>query len=185
MPLRNGAHGYGAVTKALHWVTVLAVATQFVIGYTMEADDGGHGRGRGRGRGGDDDGSGRGRGRGRGGDDEDEGLGVLDGGFDLLDLHVVLGLTILALAVTRVVWRATTPLPPWDDRLTPANQRVVHATEVALLTLLFVVPLTGLALVVGEDDLLPLHVAAHVAFFVALAAHLAMVLGRRLLPRML
>ena len=32
---------------------------------------------------------------------------------------------------------------------------------------------------------LPLHVAAHVAFFVALAAHLGMVLGKGLLPRML
>jgi cytochrome b561 len=184
MPLRNGEHGYGSVTKTLHWLTVLAVASQFVVGYTMDVDD--SGRGRGRGRGGDeggDDGGGHGRGRGRGGDDDD--LGVFDGSFDLLDLHVALGATILALALTRVVWRATTPLPPWDERLTPADQRAVHATEVALLTLLFVVPLTGLALVVGDDDLLPLHVAAHVAFFVALAAHLAMVLGKRLLPRML
>lgn len=54
-----------------------------------------------------------------------------------------------------------------------------------LLTLLFVVPVTGIALVVGSDDLLPLHVAAHVAFFAALAAHLGLVLGRRLVPRML
>ena len=61
----------------------------------------------------------------------------------------------------------------------------MHATEVALLTVLVVVPLSGLALVLGDDDLLPLHVAAHVAFFVALAAHLAVVLGKGLLPRML
>ena len=176
MPLRNGAHGYGVVTKSLHWLTVLAVATQFVVGYSMEVEDSGHGRGRGRG-----DGSGHGRGRG-GGDDD---LGVLDGSLDLVDLHVLLGLTILALATTRLVWRLTTPLPPWDPRLTSGNQRVVHATEVALLTLLFVVPATGLALVLGDDDLLPVHVAAHVAFFVALAAHLGMVLGKRLLPRML
>ena len=61
----------------------------------------------------------------------------------------------------------------------------MHATEVGLLALLVVIPLTGLALVLGDDDLLLLHVAAHLAFFVALAAHLAMVLGKRLLPRML
>src|SRR6478736_793312 len=151
MTLRNGPHGYGAVTKTLHWATVLAVAAQFVVGYTMEVDDGGH----------------------------------FDGSFDLVDLHVVLGLAILALVLARVVWRATTPLPPWDERLTAGNRRFVHATEVALLALLVVVPLTGLALVLGDDDLLPLHVAAHVAFFAALAAHLGMVLGRRLLPRML
>ena len=44
---------------------------------------------------------------------------------------------------------------------------------------------TGIALVAGSDDLLPLHVAGHVVFFVALAAHLTVVLGRRLLPRMI
>ena len=178
MPLRNGPDGYGSVTKTLHWATVLAVAAQFVVGYSMEADDSGHGRGRGRGRGGES-----GRGRGRGGDDD--GLELFDGSFDLVDLHVVLGLTILALVLIRVLWRATTPLPPWDERLTAGNRRLVHATEVALLALLVVVPLTGLALVLGDDDLLPLHIAAHVAFFVALAAHLGMVLGKRLLPRML
>jgi cytochrome b561 len=181
MPLRNGPDGYGSVSKTLHWTTVLAVLAQFVVGYSMEVDDGGHGRGRGRGRGGES-----GRGRGRGGDDGgDDDLGLFDGGFDLVDLHVLLGLVILALVLVRVVWRATTPLPPWDERLTAGNRRFVHATEVTLLALLVVVPLTGLALVLGDDDLLPLHVAAHVAFFAALAAHLGMVLGKRLLPRML
>ncbi len=38
MPLRNGPHGYGAVTKTLHWLTVLAIAAQFVVGYTMDDD---------------------------------------------------------------------------------------------------------------------------------------------------
>lgn len=168
MRLRNGDHGYGMVTKSLHWLTVLAITAQFVVGYAMAGDDdSGHGRGRGRG-----EGSGHGRG---GGEDADP---------DLLKVHVALGLTILAVAVLRVLWRRT-GLPPWDPRLTRTDQRLVHATETALLTLLFVVPLTGLALVLGDDDLLPLHVAAHIAFFVALAAHLAMVLCNRLLPRML
>src|SRR5689334_18536266 len=58
--LRNGAHGYGAVTKTLHWLTVWLVSAQFVIGYLMREDD----RGRGRGRG-------HGSGRGRGGEDFD------------------------------------------------------------------------------------------------------------------
>jgi cytochrome b561 len=183
MRLRNGPDGYGSVTKLLHWATVLAVSAQFVVGYTMEADDSGQGRGRGRGRGGES-----GRGRGRGGDEEDAGLfngGLFDGSFDLVDLHVALGLAILALVGVRVLWRATTPLPPWDERLTVGDRRTVHATEVALLASLVVAPVTGLALVLGDDDLLPLHVAAHLAFFAALAAHLAMVLGKRLLPRML
>ncbi|GAA4365102.1 cytochrome b [Nocardioides caricicola] len=166
MRLRNGEHGYGLVTKTLHWVTVLAVAAQFTVGYLMD-DDSGRGRGRGRGEA-------SGHGRGRGGDDDP----------DLLWVHVALGLTILALALLRVLWRRTA-LPPWASQLTAGDRRFLHATEVALLTTLFVVPLTGLALVLGDDDLLALHVAAHVAFFAALAAHLTIVLRRRLLPRML
>jgi cytochrome b561 len=179
MPLRNGPHGYGAVTRSLHWLTVLAVAAQFAIGYVMEADDSGHGRGRGRGRG---EGSGHGRGRGRGGEEDFE---LFDGSFELVDLHVVLGLTILALVGLRIGWRATTPLPPWAPALTEGNRRFLHATEVALLATLVVVPASGIALVLGDDDLLWLHVAAHIAFFVALAGHLGIVLRRRLLPRML
>lgn len=175
MRVRNGPDGYGAVTKVLHWATVLAVAAQLVVGYSMEADDSGRGRGRGRGEG-------SGRGRGRGGDDD---LELFDGSFGLVDLHVLLGLTILALVGVRVIWRATTPLPPWAPALTEGNRRFLHATEVALLVSLVLAPATGLALVLGDDDLLPLHVTAHVAFFAALAAHLTIVLRRRLLPRML
>ncbi len=50
---------------------------------------------------------------------------------------------------------------------------------------MFVVPLTGLALVVASGDLVALHVAAHIAFFAALGVHLLLVLRRGLLPRML
>lgn len=39
MRLRNGEHGYGVVTKLLHWLTVAAVAGQFAVGWTMDADD--------------------------------------------------------------------------------------------------------------------------------------------------
>ena len=199
MPLRNGDHGYGLVTKSLHWLTVLAIAAQFVVGYTMEAepdiarvecDPPGEDR----------------SGRDTSDAEEDrldrleeacedrqdrreeaaeESYGIFDGSFDAVEVHVLLGLLIIALGLARVLWRTFTPLPPWDPRLTPADQRLVHATEVALLFSMFVVPATGLALVAGSEDLLPLHVAAHVAFFVTLAAHLATVLGKRLVPRML
>jgi cytochrome b561 len=46
--------------------------------------------------------------------------------------------------------------------------------------------LTGILLITsGDDDVLWLHVSAHIAFFVALASHVGLVLSRRLLPRML
>jgi cytochrome b561 len=169
------ARAYGATARVLHWLTVLALGTQFGIGYVMEADDSGHGRGRGG-----DDRSGHGRGRGHGGDDS-----VLGDGWDLVTTHVALGVVIVVLAVTRVLWRRASGLPAWAESLSARDQRLVVLTERTLLGLLFVVPTTGLLLVLGDDDWLPLHVAAHIAFFVALAAHVGFVLRRGLLPRML
>ncbi len=209
MRLRNGEHGYGAVTKLLHWVTVAAFAAQFLVGYTMDADadipDV------------DCDPPGEDRSGGDLSDAEKDRLDQLeeeceeaqdlreeeaedavgtawsdlftgdlgDAGLSLPELHVLLGLTIMTLGVLRVLWRRLTPLPPWDPRLTPRDQRIVAVTESTLLTLMFLVPATGILLVTGDDDLLWLHIAGHIAFFVVLGAHLTMVLGKWLLPRML
>ncbi|HSU01933.1 MAG TPA: cytochrome b/b6 domain-containing protein [Nocardioides sp.] len=168
---------YRTSQKVLHWLTVLALAAQLAVGYLMDADDSGRGRGRGRGRGGDS-----GRGRGRGGESD----GYLDDPELLLTVHVALGVTILALAAARVVWRRVAGLPPWAEQLTPAQRRIATWTERALLATLFVIPLSGLALVAsGDDDLLWLHVGGHLAFFAALLAHVGLVLARGLLPRML
>ena len=98
---------------------------------------------------------------------------ITDAGITLPEGHVLLGILILMLGIARVTWRALTPLPPWSDALTRGQQRFVTLTEKVLLALLFAVPLSGLALAVGSDDLLPLHVAAHVASFITLAAHLS------------
>ena len=161
MRLRNGDDGYGAITRALHWLTVLAIGGQFVIGYTMDTDEVGTAW-------------------------SDLGSGdLLSNGLSLPEGHVILGLVILALGVVRLVWRRSTPLPPWDARLTTVNRRFVHATEIALLTLQFLVPATGLLLVVGSYGMVALHITAHIAFFVVFAAHLGMVIGKGLLPRML
>jgi cytochrome b561 len=175
----NEARAYGATWRWLHWLTVLALGTQFTIGYVMDADDSGHGRGRGRGRG-RGEGSGHGRGHGHGGDDDS----LLGNGWNLVTTHVSLGVLILLLAVTRLVWRRASGLPPWSESLSARGPRHVGLTERVLLGLLLVIPVTGLALVLGDDDWLPLHVTAHIAFFVALAAHVGLVLRRGLLPRM-
>ncbi|MET9604102.1 cytochrome b/b6 domain-containing protein [Streptomyces sp. NPDC006512] len=170
--LRNGAYGYGLVTKALHWSVAGLLVVQFTLGYRM-ADDGGHGRGRGR------DGD-SGRGRGRGGED---GF-VLFGEDRLLTAHALIGTAILVLAVVRLVWRRTTPLPPWSPALSPAERRLAHWTEASLYALLFAMPLTGMWLfAAGDDDALAPHVAAHLAFFAVLAVHLALVLGHTLVRR--
>jgi cytochrome b561 len=170
--------GYGRVAKVLHWATVLALLAQLAVGYAMEAGDSGRGRGRGRS-------GGPGRGRGRGG--EGEGYDVAERlaawPEDLLAWHVVLGMTVLLLAAARVAWRRGHGLPPWAETLSSTERRVAHWTERALLALLFAIPLTGLSLVVGGDDLVALHVASHVALFVALAAHLGLVLKHQLVDR--
>lgn len=177
----NGGHGYGVVSKVLHWGTVLALASQLAVGYLMDADDGGSGRGRGRGRGGES-------GRGRGGD---EGGVLLDSGYlddpDLLvRVHLVLGSLVVLLALARVGWRRHAGLPPWSEHLGPRQRRLAHLTERALLALLVVVPVTGMVLVAsGDDDVVWLHVAGHVALFAALAAHLATNLRPAVLRRML
>ncbi len=173
--------GYRPILRVLHWLTVAVVVAQLVVGYLLDVDDGGRGRGRGRGRGGEGGGEGRGRGRG-GGDGVDGGLSALD--EPLVWVHLALGLTILILAVTRLVVRHRVGLPPWSPRLGPRARRLQGWTERALLGLLVVTPLTGVPLLLGGDDLLSLHVAAHVCLYAALATHVGTVLACRTWPRM-
>jgi cytochrome b561 len=210
MRWRNGEHGYGIVTKVLHWATVTLLVTQFTVGYLMD-DDGGGGRADGVSAV-DCDPPGEDRSGGDTSDAEEERIERLEDacearvgdegslgtawadlwggsigadGISLPELHILLGLAILLLGGLRVAWRMIAPLPPWDPRLTATDRRLAHVTERVLLSLMFVVPLTGLALVAVSDDVVALHIAAHIAFFVALGAHLLLVLRRGLLPRML
>ncbi|MFD0004392.1 cytochrome b [Streptomyces sp. NPDC127178] len=173
--LRNGPHGYGLVTKVLHWLVFAAIVVQFAVGYLLDVDDSGRGRGRGRGRG-----SGHGRGRGRGGED-----GYDPFGDDaLLTVHVVLGATVLLLAAARLAWRLATPLPPWAPTLTARERRLAHGTETTLYVTTFAVPVTGLVLLLsGDDDLLGVHVAAQIVLYAALAVHVGLVLKHQLINR--
>lgn len=170
-PVPARERGYGPVTKGLHWLTVAAIVTQLIIGYSL--DVGGRGRGRGRGRGGES-----GRGRGRGGDDLD-----VFGDNRLLTAHVILGVTILVLASVRLYWRQHTTLPPWAPGLSPAERTLAHWTERALYVLLFAMPLSGLWLVLVSDDAVTIHVTSHIAFFVVIAAHVGLVLKHQLIDR--
>ena len=170
--------GYRATTKVLHWLTVGLLVGQLVVGYLLDVDDGG-GRGRGRGRGGDS-----GRGRGRGGDDDERLLDLaLTGDEPLLTLHVLLGTSILLVAVLRLSWRRMTELPPWAECLSETERTVAHRTERVLYAALVAMPLTGLLLLAGDDDLLPLHVASHVVLYAAVAVHVGLVLRHTVVRR--
>ena len=186
MTTTGETRGYRASQKVLHWLTVLAVAAQFSVGYLLDLD-------------GNCDPPGEERSGGDTSDAEEERLDrledlcearadydLLGGSLDLAELHLALGLAVLALGVVRPLWRKVAGLPPWSDHLSEGQRRVVHWTERALLLLLVVVPLSGLALIsTGDDAWLPLHVGAHVAFFAALAAHLSTNLRPAILRRML
>jgi cytochrome b561 len=209
MPLRNGEDGYGRVTQALHWLTVGLLAAQISVGYlvdddaadarTDELDE--------RADAADDELDQRQDALGEGQEAREEALerqedaldaradaeadaldddvagGLFDDGdWSLAELHVVLGVSIMALAAVRVVWRWATPLPPWAEALSPVERRVAGLTEKVLLTLLFVVPGSGLLLLV-EDDLLPLHVAGHLALYTALTVHVGLVLRHTVVRR--
>jgi cytochrome b561 len=174
---RNDSSGYGLVTKVLHWSTVAALAGQFTVGYSMHrADD------------------------------------LLEGAVDrwlageedrLLLVHAGLGVAILALAGLRVLWRRLTPLPPWAEGLSQRERRIAHRVERALYWTLFLIPLTGLSLVLlsgedwetgerewaapwelaDDDVLLAAHIATQLVFFAALAAHVGLVLKHQLVDR--
>ncbi len=57
--------------------------------------------------------------------------------------HKSVGLTILALALIRLVWRWANPTPPLPTTLQPYEAMLARYTHVALYLLLFAMPLTG------------------------------------------
>jgi cytochrome b561 len=202
MRLRNGDHGYGVVTKLLHWLTVAAIAGQFLVGYAMDVDgtfdaeddrlDADADRLEDQAEG-DDAAEDRVEAEIAAREDaldarEDEQASSVfsdvvtgDGwgdGVSLPEVHMGLGLFVLVLATLRLLWRRT-PLRPWAEHLGPGERRL----ETVLLALLFVVPATGLLLVAAGDDWLPVHVAAQIAFLVAIAAHVGLVLSHTLVRR--
>lgn len=177
MRLVPGEHGYGLISKLLHWTVFLALMAQFVIGYSIDrADDllepvvdrwfSG----------------------------EEEGL---------LIVHALLGVTILALALVRLTWRKVAGLPPWAEQLSAAERWLQHALERALYSLQFLIPITGLALLFlsgedwdlnggeweaplelfDDDFLLGAHIFTHLVFFVAFTLHVGLVLKHQVLQR--
>ena len=177
MGLRPDANGYGLVTKMLHWASFVAIVAQFVVGYAMDRAD-------------------------------DLLESVVDRWFGgeeegLLVVHVAIGLTILVLAVVRLAWRRSAGLPPWAAGLSGAERRLAHRVERALYWLMFLIPITGLALVflsgedwdltsgeweaplelVDDDVVLGAHILTHVAFFLAFAVHVGLVLKHQVVDR--
>jgi cytochrome b561 len=61
----------------------------------------------------------------------------------LLARHKSFGMTILMLAILRLLWRLTHTAPPLPDGMSRWQRLGARITHVALYTLLFIMPLTG------------------------------------------
>lgn len=57
--------------------------------------------------------------------------------------HKSIGLVVLGVAVLRIAWRRTTPLPEWCSALTPAERAITQRLEAMLYALMFLLPVTG------------------------------------------
>jgi cytochrome b561 len=208
--LRNGEHGYGLVTKVLHWLTVALLVAQFAVGLTMDTDAHHRASDRADDRADaleerrEDQAERQGEGAEERLEDEVErreeaadaleddhgdvvaqllsGDGWADG-LEGLEVHVLLGALLLLVAAVRLVWRRTTPLPPWAEHLGEGERRLEGVLEKAMLALLVVVPATGLLLVLVSDDLVALHVAAQLLLVSTVAIHVGLVLKHTVVRR--
>jgi cytochrome b561 len=61
----------------------------------------------------------------------------------LLARHKSFGMTVLMLAILRLVWRLLNPPPELPPGMTPTERVLARATHVAFYVLLFAMPLTG------------------------------------------
>lgn len=191
MHWRNGEHGYGVVTTTLHWAVLALLVAQVVVGLSMDVEDEDLPRALPAAAADDSPAERREERRDRLEDrrdeqrDREEELVERAEGRALLPLHVGLGLTALGLGLVRLLWRRTTPLPPWSERLSAAQRTWLHRSERVLLSTTIAVPLTGLLLVLLDGGLVALHVGTLVVLAGGLAVHLAVVLPAGVLPRML
>jgi cytochrome b561 len=61
----------------------------------------------------------------------------------MLARHKSVGITILMLAVVRLVWRLVNPTPPLPSTLKPYERVLANFTHAALYVLIFAMPITG------------------------------------------
>jgi cytochrome b561 len=61
----------------------------------------------------------------------------------LLDLHKSIGMTVFMLAIIRLVWRWTNPVPSLDGLAKGWERRAANFSHVALYALIFAMPISG------------------------------------------
>jgi cytochrome b561 len=63
--------------------------------------------------------------------------------FAIIDTHKSIGMTILALAVIRLLWRWANPVPELPGTLQPYERVLARLTHAGLYVIIFAMPLTG------------------------------------------
>ena len=61
----------------------------------------------------------------------------------LLARHKSFGMTVLMLALLRLLWRSKHPPPALPDHMSPLERKLARATHIAFYVLLFAMPMTG------------------------------------------
>lgn len=63
--------------------------------------------------------------------------------FELFALHKSLGITVLALALLRLLWRLANPTPSLPGQMSRTERWLAHASHGTLYLLLFAMPVSG------------------------------------------
>ena len=107
MNFRNTTSAWGAISKSLHWIIVLLIINQWIIGNYA--------------------------------DGLPNGLAKLQA----LAWHKSFGITVLMLAISRLVWRWANPVPSLESVAKPWERVLASISHVLLYALIFAMPLTG------------------------------------------
>ena len=67
-------------------------------------------------------------------------------GFQVIQIHKSIGLTVLALSIARLGWRLTHPVPPLPDHMTTAERLLARGTHIGFYALMLLMPLSGWAM---------------------------------------
>lgn len=63
--------------------------------------------------------------------------------FAIINTHKSIGITILALAAIRLLWRWANPVPALPGNLEPYERVLAHVTHAGLYVIIFAMPLSG------------------------------------------
>jgi cytochrome b561 len=115
MPLKNTSQRFGSVAQLLHWLIAALILVQwFLIEWAEEAE---HAR-------------------------KTDPAAALEQ-LAWMTRHKSFGMTILLLAIVRLLWRFVSPPPAWPAAMPPWQVWLARGVHYAFYALLFLLPLSG------------------------------------------